>query len=207
MANHLSWLELITSLPETTRCKISGIALTGWSRYDHYATLCELLPPAIPSLVLCLAVLENGRLTSEIEDLTAQQLGFSSARSLKPLVSDAYAEFEKGCFPGADLFLYVTHLEKATFFLKRTNSEMKGWLDAWHRKRGALNPAHVEHARWCCNVALEALSFVRTHVGKCLRDIYHNETTQEWMTTKIEEKIQTGNGHLEVLNNCLEEVK
>lgn len=205
VANHLSWLELITSLPETTRCKISGIALTGWSRYDHYATLCELLPPAIPSLVLCLAILENGRLTSEIEELVAQELGFTSVHSLKPLVSEPHSEFEKGCFPGAELFLYVTHLEKAKFFLKRTNAEMKGWLDVWHRKQRSLNSGHVEHARWCCDVALEALSVVRKHVGKYLQDIYYDETQHEWMAVKIEERIQKGNSCLEVLNKCLHE--
>ena len=207
VANHLSWLELIASLPETTRCKISGIVLTGWPRYDHYATLCELLPPAIPSLVLCLAILENGQRTSEIEELVAQELGFTSARSLKPLVSDVNGEFEKGCFPGAELFLYVTHLEKASFLLRRTNSEMKGLLDVWHRAHDTLSPAHVEHARWCCNVALEAVNATRGHIGNCLREIYHEETVDEWMTIKIEEKIQTGNGHLEVLKECQQEKK
>ena len=202
MANHLSWLELISSLPETTRCKISGIAITGWSRYDHFATLCELLPSAIPSLVLCLAILENGRLTSEIEDVVAQELGFTSSRSLKPLVSDAHSEYEKGCFPGAEIFLYVSYLEKAKFFLKRTNLELKGWLDIWHRENCAFNAGHVEHARWCCNMALKSLSVLRSHAGKHLEEIYFADTVKEWMTVKVDEKIKTGNKKLEILNKC-----
>ena len=28
-----------------------GIVITGWSRYDHFAVLAELLPAAMPSLV------------------------------------------------------------------------------------------------------------------------------------------------------------
>ena len=201
VANHLSWLQLISNLPETTRCKISGIAITGWSRYDHYATLCELFVPAIPSLVLCLAILENGRLTNEIEELVAQQLGFTSTRSLKPIVTDPYAEFEKGCFPGADLFSYVAYLEKATFFLKRTNFQMKGWLTQWHQKSKLVNTAHVEHARWLCDVALKNLSFIRAHVRECLGEIYHDETVEEWLEVKVEVRIRKGNGYLEILNN------
>ena len=201
VANHLSWLELITNLPETTRCKISGITITGWSRYDHYAALCELFVPGIPSLVLCLAILENGQLTNEIEELVAQHLGFTSTRSLKPLVSDPNAEFEKGCFPGAELFSYVAYLEKAKFFLKRTNFQMKGWLTQWHKKSKLLNAAHIEHARWLCDVALKDLSFIRTHVGECLRGIYHEETVEEWIEVKVEEQVRKGNEYLEILNS------
>jgi hexosaminidase len=30
--------------------KFRGMALTGWSRYDHFAVLCELLPVAYPTI-------------------------------------------------------------------------------------------------------------------------------------------------------------
>ena len=34
--------------------------MTGWSRYDHFAVLCELLPASIPSLVLNLVICSRG---------------------------------------------------------------------------------------------------------------------------------------------------
>ena len=36
--------------------------LAGWSRYDHFAVLCELLPVSIPSLVVNLMILSLGGL-------------------------------------------------------------------------------------------------------------------------------------------------
>ena len=36
--------------------------LIGWSRYDHFAVLCELLPVSIPSLVVNLMVASLGGL-------------------------------------------------------------------------------------------------------------------------------------------------
>ena len=48
--NHLSWLALVDNFHNDISCKIKGISLTGWSRYDHYATLCELLPVSAPCL-------------------------------------------------------------------------------------------------------------------------------------------------------------
>jgi hypothetical protein len=32
-----------------------GIMITGWSRYDHFLSLCELLPYSIPSMAFSLA--------------------------------------------------------------------------------------------------------------------------------------------------------
>ncbi len=34
-------------------------------RYDHYATLCELLPAALPSLAYCLQALREGKNNTE----------------------------------------------------------------------------------------------------------------------------------------------
>lgn len=52
-----------------------GTAFTGWSRYDHYAMLCELLPTALPSLALCLRVWLHGY-SEETHNQVAKSLGY-----------------------------------------------------------------------------------------------------------------------------------
>ena len=42
----------------------TGIVLTGWSRYDHFAVLAELLPAAVPSLVTNLISVNHGYFNS-----------------------------------------------------------------------------------------------------------------------------------------------
>ncbi|KAA0183284.1 hypothetical protein HAZT_HAZT010989 [Hyalella azteca] len=70
--------------------------------YDHYAVLCELLPAAVPCVVLCLNVLEAGEFTSPIHWAASRALGSSSLLALSPAFRPQPVEADLQ-FPGAAL--------------------------------------------------------------------------------------------------------
>lgn len=62
--NHIAWLNFILGYKfggENQVYDFKGIILTGWSRYSHMDPLCELLPAAIPSLVINLILIQKLR--------------------------------------------------------------------------------------------------------------------------------------------------
>jgi hexosaminidase len=50
----------------------AGIAVTGWSRYDHMLSLCEFLPSSIPSLAYALQTIVHGRITNKLNETISQ---------------------------------------------------------------------------------------------------------------------------------------
>ena len=59
----LAWLEVMRrETLSSGKVSFRGLVLTGWSRYDHFAVLCELLPVAMPSLILNLVIIAQGKL-------------------------------------------------------------------------------------------------------------------------------------------------
>jgi hypothetical protein len=67
-----------------------GMILAGWSRYDHFLSLCELLPYSIPSMLFSISAwqqqfssLPNINVNpNKISDYVQKELGCSSALHL-----------------------------------------------------------------------------------------------------------------------------
>src|SRR5689334_4652674 len=54
-SDQISWIKHLHKQIPTTWKNFNGIILTGWSRYDHFLSLCELLPYSIPSMLYSIA--------------------------------------------------------------------------------------------------------------------------------------------------------
>ncbi|XP_053206083.1 hexosaminidase D-like [Panonychus citri] len=59
LENNEGWLEVMAEQHGHFK-SFRGIVVTGWQRYDHLGTLCELLPSGLPSLIIDLITLKNG---------------------------------------------------------------------------------------------------------------------------------------------------
>lgn len=73
--DQVSWIQQLNSYIPTKWPNFDGMIITGWSRYDHFLSLCELLPYSIPSLVFSLtAWKEPFRNQDKIDIYTNQAL-------------------------------------------------------------------------------------------------------------------------------------
>lgn len=103
-SNQLAWLAVNKQLEANSEC-VQGIALTGWSRFDHFMTLCELLPVSIPCLAICLQIIRKGQFDEEALREASDLLRCSDLIPCKPMDCQFYADF-----PGAQLFHLVLRL-------------------------------------------------------------------------------------------------
>lgn len=194
--NHLSWLALIDNLDPEISDKIKGIALTGWSRYDHYATFCELLPVSAPCLALCLQVLKERSFTKQLHEDVSKKLGFLN---LIP-VSIMYISYDAVCgnFPGSELIVYISQLEIAKRNLTSAEERIGGWMDSWRIEVSKeLNFGHLEYICTILNQSLQIYESIRGPLLECLSFHFYEETVREFVKVKLDSKLKKG---LEMLN-------
>ena len=147
VANHVAWSKILNEYPGPG--ELIGIALTGWSKYDHFAIPCELLPPALPSLALCLSTLKSGALLASEHERVSRLLGFRD--SLVPLdYFDAKkSDFGSLSYPGGPVYNFIFYVDKLRHIGQRCTKLDVTWISPWNQKRNSLNWYRVNQAAEC----------------------------------------------------------
>jgi len=184
--NHLAWLSVLHEVPG-----LAGIILTGWARYDHYATLCELLPTSLPSLHCCLAVLNNHGWTKDTHRQCSTNLGLQENIMLEPYMFLTGEEAESPTYPGSKVYTMVlSYIRLASQYHAIMNSSTRAtWLNPWQVQRGFLNPLQVQVTINELSTLGDKLRELSTGMGRELTELLHDFTADEWLNTNIAPKV------------------
>jgi hexosaminidase len=101
ISNHLAWIQVIDKFRISN---IEGIALTGWQRFDHFTTLCELFPNSITSLLMCLFTLNEKTFDQRVHQKASDFLNNRELLPIEVTNMSAIDSIDSELFPGAVLF-------------------------------------------------------------------------------------------------------
>lgn len=189
LENNEGWLEVMNE-QHAKFPHFRGIVVTGWQRYDHFATLCELFPAGLPSLILNLLVLSNGAYSTELLSRFHSLLKCSHSRSPMDLQNDPYL-WQKGygCFfPGSAIFrLTQTHSEA----IKKADDYMhdvtvgKAWITEYNVRRNLTLPSRVDQVLEEHSSTLYTLTSLVHQARDVLREVFDEYTVAEWIEQNI----------------------
>ena len=199
--NNREWLHFM-QLPIFKRDFFSAIILTGWSRFNHFMSLCDLLPTAYPSLLYSLQILNTDEfhVNDSIQNcdalLTSIQYDPQICESLPGKISSSCFFFylSRILFLGASIWSRITSLST---LLSKINDCLKILKSIAPRcnRRHVYVQCHGFHQRLSELKSLHKdLLATKQILVSDLMELYPNYVIDEWFSlyvTPVESKIDT----------------
>ncbi|VDN05806.1 unnamed protein product [Thelazia callipaeda] len=163
-----------------------GIIITGWQRYDHFAVLCELLPVAVPSVILNLLVAKAGDGPSAafvLEDAT-EALNCTKMIAVEDLFS-----FSSCKFPGVRLFEaihllknYMDEIDTQIF----ENDQVKGWLSRFNLRYRYSQNWYLVQIEALVKIYAEEMIATTESIKSLMSTIFKKHTVDEWIYEHVD---------------------
>lgn len=183
-ANTLAWVQEGQRMRRHAGLHVAGIIITGWSRYDHFAVLCELLPSSTPSLVLTMLTASRGFLTAATLRDTHTLLQCPPHVVLDP-ARDPQLWAARDCdFAGANLadliHRYVT-LRDNIKLVAREAEEVGAWFTPYNIRHNFSSPSRLREATRELPSLLSTLADLYAEVRAVLPQYHNPATVEEWI--------------------------
>uniref|UniRef100_UPI00358E1FF6 hexosaminidase D isoform X2 n=1 Tax=Myxine glutinosa TaxID=7769 RepID=UPI00358E1FF6 len=180
--NHLHWLEVSQEI-STLSIRLRGIVLTGWQRYNHFAVLCELIPVGLPSLAICLQVLNHGGLKTEALNTATELLGFSKITDNPSIVWAG-----EGSFPGCEIHnevLYINGSLRDSVTAILDSDYVRAWFSKYNRKHKFANPMFMEYFEPKARQVLRDWEEHMESLQSKMLELFFPDAVEEWFEVHV----------------------
>lgn len=198
LENNVAWLEVMAE--QTSIFKgggFRGIVITGWQRYDHMGVLCETLPAGLPSLILNLLTVSNGKFDptlwkkfDQIMSCPGRSSFYSGGTTAPDLDQDLYLwSYAGSClFPGSSVFRLTQHT--ADVVKRVTDYEYdvtihKAWMTAYNVRHNISNPFRVDEGLQDHSGIYYSLTSLVKEAEDSLKEVFDKFTVSEWIEENI----------------------
>lgn len=173
----------------------TGIALTGWQRYDHFSILCELFPASFPSLALSLAAVTHGYFNRQLKQPVMSSLScpMSSRSGQSAFVSletdpQLWDKLGRCVFPGAALFRVTQRLKGAELEVREFLDQVRtrrGWLTEYNARRNYSLSLRLDELTGELPRLRGALGQLARSASGALEPLFDWYTTAEWLEQRL----------------------
>ncbi|CAF3506236.1 unnamed protein product [Rotaria sp. Silwood1] len=218
--NQISWIKQLHSYIPTKWKNFDGIILTGWSRYDHFLSLCELLPYSIPSMAFSIAAwqeqfksLPNIDFFPNIDVFSNKlhnyvQTLLECSAPLHVVIRDHTTKLIPKCkFPGASIYESVISLSQIWNQVQEAESFVDKYVTDLHVK---YNYIHIKRGEECLEKLTPSVELLKKFISsfiESMNEVFPPQVAIEWLETYFMKRYLLVNERYEFIQRAVREQK
>lgn len=177
--NHISWIKVIQDKTRQKLCNFKGIALTGWSRYDHFLQPCDLLPQAIPSLIYNLKTVQLGSISNEQRVSISHELG---CQNQIPWTREEVSGNYMSCtFPGHEVYEAILPINHVLRAAKENVDYARKYVSIISISYNYVHKARAHEVLPRLQSSYESLNQFKKRFIESGKKYYWDDTIYEWL--------------------------
>lgn len=227
-SDQISWIKQLHSYIPNKWKNFRGMILTGWSRYDHFLSLCELLPYSIPSMLYSIAPWQQQFNSlpkidinpSKLHEYVQKELQCSSSIHLtasdhltKPIpkfvqlfISDLLMyELFRCQFPGAGVYESMITLARLWPQVEEVESFVEKFVTDLHVKYDYI---HIKRGEECMEKLTPVMQSLEEFLGKfrqSMNEIFPEQVAIEWLETYFLKRYRTFKQRYDFIQHAINE--
>ncbi|CAF0944691.1 unnamed protein product [Rotaria sordida] len=211
--NQVSWIEQLNSYIPTKWKNFDGIILTGWSRYDHFLSLCELLPYSIPSMAFSLAAWKEPFKSlpkldifsnKQLQEYVEKELQCSSHIHLS-IHEHLTKPMPKCKFPGAGVYESMISLHSLWSQVEQVELFVNKYVTDLHVKYSYI---HVKRGEECLEKLTPIMNLLNNFIEsfkRSMNEVFPEQVAIEWLETYFMKRYRLVNERYEFIRRAVQE--
>ncbi|CAF0914716.1 unnamed protein product [Rotaria sordida] len=212
--NQISWIRQLHSYIPTKWKNFDGIIVTGWSRYDHFLSLCELLPYSIPSMAFSIAAwqeqfknLPNIEVfPNKLHNYIQKQLECSSPIHLN-IQDHTMKRIPKCKFPGASIYESLISVPQIWNQVQEVELFVDKYVTDLHMK---YNYIHIKRGEECLEKLTPVIELLKKFISsfiESMNEVFPPQVAIEWLETYFMKRYRLVNERYEFIQRAIHEQK
>ncbi|CAJ0589281.1 unnamed protein product [Cylicocyclus nassatus] len=171
-----------------------GIIITGWSRYDHMAGLCETWPVSEPSMVTNVQIALIGAQSAYEELDRADILQKANANARQIMDCSLHDGLERCKFPGQQLYkAFQVYYKERLDWIKNDladNYQIKGWLSPYNMRHNMTQNWYLRLIESTVTSYLQELNIITRDLKAEMNKLFSNNTVEEFFFANVDPDLE-----------------
>ncbi|KAK6758034.1 hypothetical protein RB195_015694 [Necator americanus] len=208
--NNVQWvLQQRSFRQQSEPVNFEGIIITGWSRYDHMAGLCEIWPVSVPSMLLNtqIALIGANPVYALLRGEEITNMAERRALEIMNCPENRFFQLDTCGFPGKIIYdMFQVQFQDSVKSIEnelKTNYKIQGWLSPYNIRHNISQNWYLKEISQVLLNYQDHLYRITERLKKEMKTLFYDNTVDEFFFSNVDPYVEKLNHYFQSAQKLL----